>query len=223
MNIGIVGSGNVGQTVGRRLAALGHAVVLGTRNPARLDEARPMAAPLRAWLAEAGPAARVGTFADAAAHGELVINATAGAATLDALPLAGEAHLGGKPLADISNPLDFSRGFPPTLSVQNTDSLGEQIQRAFPSTRVVKTLNTMSASVMVDPGGLAGGDHTVFLSGNDADAKAQVAALLRTLGWRDILDLGDITTARGTEMFVALWVRLYGMLGSAAFNVRVTR
>jgi hypothetical protein len=152
-----------------------------------------------------------------------VVNATAGAVALDALRLAGEAHLAGKPLVDISNPLDFSRGFPPTLSVLNSDSLGEQIQRAFPSARVVKTLNTVSAPVMVDPGGLAGGDHTIFMSGNDADAKEQVAALLRAPGWRDIVDLGDISTARGTAMFLPLWLRPYGALGNAAFNVRVTR
>ncbi len=113
----------------------------------------------------------VATFADAAAGADLVVNATNGAGSLEALTAAGAENLAGKVLMDIANPLDFSHGFPPSLNPVNTDSLGEQIQRAFPEARVVKTLNTMTASVMVDPASVAGGDHSVFVSGNDAAAK----------------------------------------------------
>jgi hypothetical protein len=166
---------------------------------------------------------QLGTFAQAAAHGELIINATNGFAALDILRSVGEANLGGKTLIDISNPLDFSKGMPPTLFVKDTDSLGEQIQRAFPQVKVVKTLNTMTASVMVNPGRLGGGDHTVFVSGNDAAAKAQVTELLTSFGWRDIIDVGDITTARGTEMLLPIWIRLMGALQTPFFNFKIVK
>ena len=126
-------------------------------------------------------------------------------------------------LIDVANPLDFSQGFPPSLNPVNTDSLGEQIQRAFPEARVVKTLNTMNASVMVDPASVAGGDHSVFVSGNDADAKGIVSGLLKDFGHRDIIDLGDITTARGAEMVLPIWVRIWGALGTGAFNFKIAR
>jgi predicted dinucleotide-binding enzyme len=167
------------------------------------------------------PEVALGSFAEAAAHGELVVNATSGGASLDALGQAGEANLDGKVLVDVANPLDFSGGMPSSLSVANTDSPGEQIQRAFPGARVVKTLNTMTAALMVDPGRVAGGDHHVYVSG-DPDAKAQVARLLTDgFGWREVLDLGDITSARGAEMYVDLWLRLFGALGTPMVNVRV--
>lgn len=137
---------------------------------------------------------------------------------------AGEANLAGKVLLDISNPLDFSRGMPPSLTVANTDSLGEQIQRALPKTRVVKSLNTVNAFLMVDPGLLAGGEHTMFVSGNDAGAKAEVTRLLKDgFGWKDVVDLGDLTNARATEMYVVLWARLYGALQNPMFNVKLVR
>ncbi len=143
---------------------------------------------------------------------------------LEALKLAGERNLTDKILIDIANPLDFSRGFPPSLSVCNTDSLGEQIQRAFPGAKVVKTLNTTNALVMVDPAKVAGGDHDLFVSGNDAAAKARVTELLeRWFGWNSVIDLGDITTARGPEMLLAIWVRLYGTLGTGMFNFKIAR
>jgi 8-hydroxy-5-deazaflavin:NADPH oxidoreductase len=133
-----------------------------------------------------------------------VVNATSGAGSLDALRQAGGANLEGKVLVDVANPLDFSRGMPPTFSVANTDSLGEQIQRAFPGVRVVKSLSTITAALMVDPGQVAGGDHHVFVSGDDPDAKAQVMRLLTDgFGWRQVIDLGDITSARAAEMYVA--------------------
>jgi predicted dinucleotide-binding enzyme len=224
MKVGIIGSGVVAQTIGAKLVERGEDVVLGTRSPDKLDDKRGSGASLRDWLKATGNKARVGTFADAAAHGEVVINATAGTGSLEALRLAGEKNLAGKILIDISNPLDFSKGFPPSLTVCNTDSVGEQIQRAFPNAKVVKTLNTTTAAVMVDPGKVAGGDHDLFVSGNDADAKATVTNLLRQwFGWHSVIDLGDITTARGAEMILPVWVRIWQALGTPMFNFRIAR
>lgn len=214
MKIGVFGSGMVGQAIAGKLAELGHEVMVGTRNPAKLQD----------WLGEIGGNAQAGSLAAAAAHGEILFNATNGGGSLEALALAGETNLNGKILIDIANPLDFSQGMPPTLFVDNTDSLGEQIQRAYPQVRVVKTLNTVTASLMVNPSQLAGGDHHLFVSGNDAEAKAQVIDLLTAwFGWRQIIDLGDITTARGTEMYLPLWLRLWGALGTGLFNVKVVK
>ena len=224
MKIGIIGSGVVGQTIGAKLVERGEDVVLGTRSPGSMDDKRGFGQSLDDWLKAAGSKARVGTFADAAAHGEVVINATSGTVSLEALRLAGEQNLRGKILIDVSNPLDFSKGMPPTMTVCNTDSTGEQIQRAFPEAKVVKTLNTTNVNVMVDPGAVAGGDHDLFVSGNDAAAKARVTELLRQwFGWRTVIDLGDITTARGAEMILPIWLRLWGALGSPAFNFKIAR
>lgn len=214
MKIGILGSGMVGKTLGGKLADLGHEVMLGTRTPAKLEE----------WLRTVQGNIRAGSFADTAAHGEILFNATNGAGSLDALAQAGETHLNGKLLLDITNPLDFSRGMPPTLFVSNDDSLGEHIQRAYPLLKVVKTLNTVTAHVMINPQQVADGDHTVFVSGNDAEAKAQTTAILTEwFGWKHVVDLGDITTARGTEMYLAIWIRLWGALGTPMFNVKVVK
>ncbi len=224
MKIGIVGSGVVAQTIGAKLAERGEDVVIGTRSPNKLDDKKGMGGSLREWLSTTKGKGRVATFAEAASHGEIVINATAGTASLEALRLAGVANLDGKILIDIANPLDFSRGMPPSLAVSNTDSLGEQIQRAFPTARVVKTLNTMTAAIMVAPVKVADGDHDVFVSGNDAEAKARVSELLkRWFGWGKVIDLGDITTARGTEMLLPVWVRLWQALGTPMFNFKVAR
>jgi len=224
MKIGIIGSGVVGQTIGAKLVERGEDVVLGTRSPGKLNDKRGFGRSLDDWLEETGGKARVGTFADAAAHGEIVINATSGTVSLEALRLAGEQNLRGKILIDVSNPLDFSKGMPPTLTVCNTDSVGEQIQRAFPEAKVVKTLNTTNVNVMVDPGQVAGGDHDLFVSGNDAGAKARVTELLRQwFGWRTVIDLGDITTARGVEMLLPVWLRLLGALGGPMFNFKIVR
>jgi predicted dinucleotide-binding enzyme len=171
-----------------------------------------------------GTGAGEGTFADAAGFGEVLVNATAGTASLEALEAAGAENLAGKVLIDVSNPLDFSQGMPPVLSVCNDDSVAERIQRAFPDARVVKTLNTMNANVMVAPGDL-GGSTTVFVCGNDEGAKAQVVELLRSFGWGEgnVLDLGDVTAARGTEMYLPLWLRMYGAVGTGQFNIGVVR
>lgn len=226
MRFGILGTGVVGKTIAARLAGLAHEVVIGTRDPEEtISRTEPDAygnPPFGAWQEE-HPEVRLGTFGEAAAHGEIVVNATAGAVSLEALELAGEDNLNGKVLVDISNPLDFSKGMPPTLSVSNTDSLGEQIQRRFPEAKVVKTLHTMNAYLMVDPAQLAGAGHTVFVSGDDEEAKATVTALLRSFGWIDIIDLGDISTARGTEMLLPIWLRLFGALQKPIFNFKIVR
>ena len=171
-----------------------------------------------------GNRARVGSFADAAAHGEILFNCTAGVGSLEALRMAGERTLNGKVLIDIANPLDFSKGMPPTLTVCNADSLAEQIQRAFPAVKVVKTLNTVNARLMVNPRQLADGDHSIFVSGNDASAKIQVTDVLKNwFGWRHVIDLGDITTARGAEMLLPAWLRLLGALNTPMFNFKIVR
>ena len=204
----------VGQTLAGKLVTLGHEVTMGSRQPGNEKAV--------AWAAEAGDNAHDGTFADAARFGEVVINATAGAASLDALEAAKAENLAGKVLIDVSNPLDFSKGQPPTLTVCNDDSVAEQIQRAYPDAKVVKTLNTVNAGLMVAPGSISQ-SHTVFVCGNDDDAKATVRELLESFGWptEDILDLGDISGARGTEMYLPLWLKLASATSSWMVNVKV--
>lgn len=216
MKIGVLGTGMVGATIGTKLVQLGHQVRMGSRaasNPKSIE-----------WATKNGNNASHGTFSEAAGFGELLFNCVAGAASLDAVRAAGEQNLSGKVLIDVSNPLDFSKGVPPTLFVGNTDSLGEQLQRAFPNLRVVKTLNTMNCQLMVNPQRLAAGDHHVFVSGNDADAKRQVTEILSNwLGWKHVIDLGDISTARGTEAVLPLWLRLWGALQTGEFNFKIVR
>jgi len=214
MNIGVLGTGVVGQTIGSKLVQLGHDVMMGSR-----DEANPKAV---AWTKQEGPHALFGSFANAAAFGEIIFNCTFGSASLDALHQAGVENMKGKILIDTSNPLDYSNEIW-RLTVCNTDSLGEQIQRAFPDTRVVKTLNTVNCDVMVDPNKLL--EKTdVFVSGNSADAKATVTKILHDwFGWRSIIDLGDIATSRGVEMYVILWRNLRLVASSYRFNIKVVR
>lgn len=217
MNIGVLGTGAVGQGLASRLVELGHVVALGTRTPAGPS--------VRGWLALVGTArgARVGTLAEAAAHGAMVVNATAGAHSIAALRLAGERHLSGKVLVDVANPVVYEPGLGTVLSVANDDSLGEQIQRSFPGALVVKTLNTVHVDVMTHPGRLAE-ETTMFVAGNDAEAKASVADLLRSFGWRSILDLGGITASRALEMYLPLWLALSAATGgTATFNLRIVR
>lgn len=225
MRYAVLGTGVVGRTIAAKLASLGHEVTIGTRDPqATLARTEPdaMGTPPFAEWHQGNPGVSLDTFAAAAAGADTVVNATSGAGALPALALAGAEHLDGKVLLDIANPLDFSQGTPPSLNPVNTDSLGEQIQRAFPGLKVVKTLNTMSAHVMVDPA-QAPGEHNVFVSGNDADAKKAATELLVSFGWpaTSVLDLGDISTARGTEMLLPIWLRLWGALGHADFNFHI--
>ena len=216
MRIGVLGTGVVGSAIGGKLVELGHEVRMGSREAGNEKG--------RAWSEAAGANASEGSFADAAAFGELVVNCTAGQHSLEALEQAGRDSLAGKVLVDVANTLDFSGGRPPTLGVCNTDSLGEQIQRAFPDSRVVKTLNTMNCEVMVDPGRVPG-EHVVFVCGEHTDAKGRVVELLGSFGWPAgrIIDLGGIRAARGTEMYLPLWVSIYGALGTGDCNIAVER
>jgi predicted dinucleotide-binding enzyme len=226
MNVAVLGTGTVGRTLAGKLSEQGHVVVVGTRDPqatvARTNADAMGNPPYSAWQAE-HPAVRLAPFAEAAAFGELVVLATSGSGSLDALTQAGAENVAGKVVLDVSNPLDGSRGFPPTLFVKDTDSLAEQLQQAFPAARVVKSLNTMTAAVMVDPGRVGGGDHSVFVSGDDPEAKRTVVSLLESLGHTDVIDLGDLSTARGAEMYLPLWLRLMGALGTPYFNIKVVR
>lgn len=218
MKIAVLGTGMVGRAIAGRLAELGHEVVVGTRDPgvtrARDDDGA-------RWLA-GNPDVGLDRFEAAVTDAEVVVNASGGGVTLEVLSQVGGEALAGKVVMDISNPLDFSNGFPPTLSVKDTDSLGEQIQRNYPEARVVKTLNTLNADLMVHPE-LLPETTTVFVSGDDADAKAVVTGLLESFGHTDVLDLGGIETARGTEMYLPLWLRMMGSLDTATFNLKIVR
>ena len=225
MKIAVLGTGVVGQTIAEKLAALEHDVTMGTRDvkKALATTGKDMfGRPAFGEWYSGHANIKIATFADAAAFGEFIINATNGMGSLNALEQAGKENMKNKILLDVSNPLDFSKGMPPSLSVSNTDSLGEQIQRAFPETKVVKSLQTMNAYLMVNPS-LVPGDHTVFLGGNDTEAKLKIRGLLITFGWKDenILDLGDITTARGTEQMLPIWVRIMTTLQHPFFNFRI--
>jgi 8-hydroxy-5-deazaflavin:NADPH oxidoreductase len=226
MKIAVLGTGMVGKALADRLAELGHEVSVGTRDVAATmastEPDRRGNPPFAVWATD-HPQVRLATFAEAAADAEVIVNATSGNVSIAALEAAGEDSLAGKVLLDISNPLDGSRGFPPTLFVKDTDSLGEQIQATFPALKVVKALNTMTASLMVDPRQLADGQHSVFVAGNDPEAKRTVTALLNSFGHSDVIDLGDISSARGAEMYLPLWLRLVGALNTPIFNVKVVR
>jgi predicted dinucleotide-binding enzyme len=215
MKIAVLGTGMVGDTIGSKLIELGHTVKMGSRTAIN-EKAVAFVAKHPSGKAEAG------TFADAVAYGELIFNCTLGVETINILKTANK-DLDGKVLIDVSNSLDFSKGMPPQLSVCNSNSLGEEIQKTFPKLKVVKSLNTMWCGIMVNPMLIGGGDHHVFMSGNDAEAKNQVSEILKSFGWleKNIMDLGDISTARGTEMMMAIWLRIYGATKNGAFNFKI--
>ena len=225
MKVGVLGSGIVGRTLAAKLSSLSHEVTIGTRDVeallARSEPDQMGNEPFAEWSQAQGDRIGISTFADATSQAELVVNATAGSASLRVLELAGADNLGTKVLVDIANPLDFSRGFPPSLSIVNTDSLAEQIQRAFPESRVVKSLNTVTARVMVEPREIEDGDHHIFVSGDDEGAKGQVTQLLESFGWKHIVDLGGLSSARAAEMYLPLWVSLMGALNTPMFNIRL--
>jgi predicted dinucleotide-binding enzyme len=211
----VLGTGSVGQTIAAKLIELGHEVMMGSRTK---DNEKAMN------FASSNPGNGFnGTFAEASAFSEIIFNCTQGLATLDVLKAAGEDNLKGKILIDVSNPLDFSQGMPPTLSVCNTSSLGEEMQKTFPDLKVVKALNTTWCGIMVNPGMIGGGDHSTFVCGNDESAKLRVKDILISFGWleKNILDLGDITAARGMEMYLPLWLRIWGATKSGVFNVKI--
>jgi 8-hydroxy-5-deazaflavin:NADPH oxidoreductase len=217
MKVAILGTGMVGETLGTKLVQSGHEVMMGSRKTGN-EKAL-------AWVQKAGSKAKQGSFADAAAFGEIIFNCTLGAGALEALKMAGEKNLANRVLIDLSNPLDFSKGMPPTLFVCNSDSLGEQIQRAFPQTKVVKALNTLNCKLMVDPT-MVPGDHNIFVAGNDNAAKEKVIAFLaENFGWKTkaFIDVGDITAARGTEALMLLWIRLMGKFQHGNFNWSIAK
>jgi predicted dinucleotide-binding enzyme len=215
MKIAVFGTGMVGETIGSKLIELGHSVMMGSRTK---DNEK-----ARAFVSKHPAKASAGNYSDAAVFGEIIFNCTAGGGSIEALTMAGDKNINGKIIVDIANPLDASKGIPPSLSIVNTNSLAEEIQKNFPKTKVVKTLNTMWCGLMVNPGMIGKGDHNVFLSGNDANAKEQVRTILKSFGWdeKNILDLGDISTARGTEMYLPLWLRIWGATNNGAFNIKI--
>ena len=218
MKIGILGTGVVGSTLGTTLIAKGHEVKMGSRDATNEKASE--------WIKANGENSSQGTFADAAIFGDIIFNCTKGEHSLEALKAAGSPNLAGKIVVDVANPLDFSKGMPPTLSIINDNSLGETIQAAFPDARVVKTLNTLSCYLMVDANKVANGDHNLFICGNDAEAKEKIKGLLHEdFNWKmeNIIDLGDITNSRGTEQLLPLWIRLFGVLGTADFNFKIAR
>jgi 8-hydroxy-5-deazaflavin:NADPH oxidoreductase len=201
MEIAVFGTGMVGDTIGSKLIELGHSVMMGSRTS---DNEK-----AKAFISKHNGKASAGTYTDAASFGEIIFNCTAGVGSIEALKIAGEKNINGKIIVDIANPLDFSKGMPPSLAIANTNSLGEEIQKAFP--------------LMVNPAMINGGDHSVFISGNDANAKKQVKEILKSFGWSEIniLDLGDISKARGTEMYLPLWLSIYGATNNGAFNIKI--
>ncbi len=229
MKIAILGTGVVGQTIAAKLNELGHHVMIGTRDAtATLAVTKPNAMTgmtFRDWHM-VHTKVELGTFAQAAAFGSIVINALNGGVTISAFKTCDAADLDGKIIVDISNPLDFSKGFPPFLieGLNNTNSLGEELQKTLPNAKVVKTLNTMTAMLMTNPAMLEG-NHTNFICGNDAEAKAEVMDLLHQFGWTadNFLDLGDITNARGTEAILPIWLRIYGALKTGVFNFGIVK
>lgn len=230
MKIAVFGTGNVGQTIASKLVSLGYEVMIGTRD---VNEARSRTKAdtygnpgFGTWILS-NTKIKLGTFAEAASFGDLLINATSGGSSVKAIKSAKTDDLKGKTLIDIANPLDFSKGAPPSLipSLSNTSSLGEELQKEFPQTHVVKTLNTMWCGLMVNPGMIGGGDHINYLCGNDAAAKEKVKDLLKKFGWKEecLLDLGDITNSRGSEAVLPIWLRVWGATGTGAFNFRIVR
>ena len=225
MKIAVFGTGIVGQVISVRLTGLGHSVIVGTRDVAktlaRTGKDMYGNPPFGEWYEQNKSSVRLATYKEAAASSEIIFNCTMGQGSIDALKQAGD-NINGKIIIDTSNPLDFSKGAPPSLSPGNTDSLGELIQRTFPEAKVVKTLNTMNCFLMVNPGALAE-DHNVFVSGNDVGAKSKAKEILNSFGWKDanIIELGDITTARGTEQLLPIWIRLYTVLHNPMFNFKI--
>ena len=217
MKIAVLGTGQVGNALGSKFIQLGHQVMMGSRT-SNNEKAL-------FFLSKHATNAKIGTFAEAAAFGEIVFNCTAGSHSLEALKRAGEDNLNGKILIDVANPLDYSHGLPPTLTIDNTSSLGEEIQKIFPKVKVVKALNTLWCELMVNPDMLNGGDHDIFICGDDEDAKKQVKGLLASFGWKEknMIDLGHIAKARGPEMYIALWLSIFSSTNDSKFNIKVVR
>ncbi len=228
MKVSILGTGMVGQTLAAALASKGHEVMMGTRDVAKSLASTELSGyglpSFGVWHKDHG-GIRVGSFAEAAHFGDVLVNASSGGVSLQVLGLANAGGVGNKVLIDVANDLDFSKGMPPVSRTVDSAGTGlaETIQAAYPNLRVVKTLNTMSAAVMVHPGLVAGGNSTVFMSGNDADAKATVRGILQAFGWNDIMDLGDITSSRAVEMLMPIWLKVWGVMGQTPYNFKIVR
>ena len=216
MNIAILGTGMVGATVGKKLTDLGYKVMMGSRTS---DNEKALA-----WVKKCGANASAGKFSEAAAFGEIIFLCTNGAVTIEVIGLSGKENFNGKTVIDITNPLDFSKGMPPTLlpGLSNTNSLGEEVQKTLPDAKVVKTLNTVNCEIMIAPDKLSE-ETSIYISGNETAAKEKVTEILRSFGWTSIIDLGDISTARGTEMILPLWIRLWGSLKTGHFNFKIVK
>lgn len=212
MKFGVLGTGMVGKRIASKLIQLGNEVMMGSRTAGNADASD--------WADKNGSKASHGTFGDAAKFGEILFLCVKGDAAVDALKLARHENLPGKIIIDLTNPLDFSGGMPPSLFISNTSSLGEEIQKAVPEARVVKTLNLVSNEIMGDPG-KTGGEPTMFLCGNDSAAREEVKKILGQFGWKDILDLGDITGARGMEMLLPIWLRIWGIRNDGIFAFKI--
>ena len=225
MKIAVLGTGMVGRSHAEKLTSLGHEVVIGTHDVEKTlanDKPDQMGNSAFSVWHKDHENIKLVPFATAGEFGEIVVNALKGDASVEILSSV-KHSLSGKILIDISNPLDFSKGFPPSLSVCNTDSLGEQIQAVLPESKIVKTCNTTAAPIQVNPQILANADHHMFLCGNDADAKLKVTEILKSYGWVSIIDMGDITNARGTEMMLPMWTRLFGALKNPMFNFKIVQ
>jgi 8-hydroxy-5-deazaflavin:NADPH oxidoreductase len=228
--IAILGTGSVGQTYASKFISLGYEVMMGTRDVARKlasNEKDSYGNPsFQEWYSD-NKKVKMGTFREAVAFGDIILNATRGVNSISILRQTDINDLKGKILMDIANPLDYTNGMPPAIQpeLNNTNSLGEEIQNEFPDVKVVKALNTMWAGLMVNPTMLNGGDHNAFICGNDTAAKMEVIQILKSFGWseKNILDLGDITSARGTEMYLPLWLRIFRATNSGAFNIKIVK
>jgi hypothetical protein len=203
--VGVLGSGEVGRRLAAGFSSRGHDVMIGSRDPGKPE--------LREWLSGDGAGIQGGTFAQAAAHGELLVLAALGDAAEQAIVDAGPENFSGKVVIDAMNPLDFSAGFPPKLSISGEDSLGERVQRALPDAKVVKAFNTIGNPYFVDPA-FSEGQPTMLIAGNDEDAKRTVGDVMADFGWPAPVDLGEIEGSRELEAICIAWVKIGGARGS---------
>jgi 8-hydroxy-5-deazaflavin:NADPH oxidoreductase len=205
MRVGVLGTGEVARRLAAGFRSRGHDVMIGSRDPDKPE--------LREWLSGDGAGVEAGTFAQAAAYGELLVLAVLGNAAEDAIAQAGPENFAGKVVIDVMNPLDFSGGFPPKLSISGEDSLGERVQRALPEAKVVKAFNTIGSPYFVDPS-FSEGRPTMLIAGDDEEAKRIVTDVLADFGWTHTVDIGGIAGSRELEAICILWVKIGGARGA---------